>query len=137
MEWGQDMGAGEEKALTKDIEKPMFITHFPAESKAFYMQPDAKNKKVVLGFDLQAPEGYGELIGGSERIHDKELLLQKIKESGLSTKSYEWYLDLRKYGTVPHAGFGMGVDRLVSWLCKADHIKNVIPFPRTINRTYP
>lgn len=137
LEWGRDMGAEAEKKLTEGLEKPVFITHFPAESKAFYMQPDKKNPKLVLGFDLQAPNGYGELLGGSERIHDKDLLLKKIKENNLSTKSYEWYLDLRKYGTVPHAGFGLGVDRLVSWLCKAEHIKNVIPFPRTINRTKP
>jgi len=137
MEWGQDMGAEAEKKLTEGLEKPIFITHFPAESKAFYMQPDQKNPKLVLGFDLQAPNGYGELVGGSERIHDLKLLKQKIKENNISTKPYEWYLDLRKYGTVPHAGFGLGVDRLVSWLCKSDHIRDVIPFPRTINRTTP
>jgi asparaginyl-tRNA synthetase len=101
------------------------------------MQPDPENPEVVLCADLMAPEGYGEIIGGSERIHDLKLLEQRIEEFGLPKKAYEWYLDLRRYGSVPHSGFGLGVERVVTWICRLKHIRETIPFPRTINRVYP
>jgi len=137
LKWGDDMGADEEKVLTGDWKKPCYVTNYPKESKGFYFQPDPKDPKTVLGFDLLAPGGYGEIIGGSQRIYDERLLEQRLKEEGMSTKNYGWYLDLRKYGSVPHSGFGLGVDRLIAWLAGSDHIKNVIPFPRTINRIRP
>ncbi len=135
--WGDDLGADEERALTQDFEKPFFVTHFPKHIKAFYMKPDPKRPEVVLGYDLLAPEGYGEIIGGSQREDDYDKLLQRIKEEGLNPKDYEWYLDLRKYGTVPHSGFGLGVERLVMWVAGLDHIRDATPFPRWRGRIYP
>ena len=135
--WGDDLGADEERALTQDFEKPFFVTHFPKHIKAFYMKTDPKRPEVVLGYDLLAPEGYGEIIGGSQREDDYEKLLQRIKEEGLNPKDYEWYLDLRKYGTVPHSGFGLGVERLVMWVAGLDHIRDATPFPRWRGRIYP
>lgn len=135
--WGDDLGADEERALTQDFEKPFFVTHFPKHIKAFYMKPDPKRPEVVLGYDLLAPEGYGEIIGGSQREDDYDRLLQRIKEEGLNPKDYEWYLDLRKYGTVPHSGFGLGVERLVMWVAGLDHIRDATPFPRWRGRIYP
>lgn len=136
-QWGDDFGAPHETYIAEQYDKPVFITHFPTKMKAFYMQPDPSNPEVVLGADLIAPEGYGEIIGGSERIHDLEFLLERIKEENLPQELYEWYLDLRRYGSVPHSGFGLGLERTVAWLCGIDHIRQTIPFARTLNRVYP
>jgi len=135
--WGDDLGALEESLISEIYDTPVCLTHFPAEIKAFYMQPDEKRPDVVLGVDILASEGYGELIGGGQRIHDPDLLLQRIQDHKLSRRDYEWYLDLRKYGTVPHAGFGMGIERMLSWICKIKHIRETIPFPRLLYRIYP
>ncbi|AOY77252.1 asparagine--tRNA ligase [Clostridium formicaceticum] len=136
-EWGDDFGAPHETYIAEQFDRPVFITHFPTKMKAFYMQPDADNPEVILGADLIAPEGYGEIIGGSQRIHDLDLILQKIKEENLPLEIYEWYLDLRRYGSVPHSGFGLGLERTVAWICGIDHIRQTIPFARTLNRVYP
>ncbi|MCL6579115.1 MAG: asparagine--tRNA ligase [Candidatus Bathyarchaeota archaeon] len=137
IQWGEDLGAPHERFISLKFEKPVFVHRYPAKAKAFYMQPDPKNPEVVLCADLMAPEGYGEIIGGSERIHDLKLLEQRIEEFGLPKKAYEWYLDLRRYGSVPHSGFGLGLERTVMWICKLKHIRETIPFPRTITRIYP
>ncbi|MCM2674370.1 asparagine--tRNA ligase [Alkalicoccobacillus plakortidis] len=135
--WGDDFGSPHETAIAEHYEKPVFITHYPTSLKPFYMQPDANRDDVVLCADLIAPEGYGEIIGGSERIHDYELLKQRIAEHNLSEETYEWYLDLRKYGSVPHSGFGLGLERTVAWLSGVEHVRETIPFPRLLNRLYP
>jgi asparaginyl-tRNA synthetase len=135
--WGEDFGSPHERIISLQFDKPVFVHRYPAKVKAFYMQPDPENPEVALCADLMAPEGYGEIIGGSERIHDLKLLEQRIEEFGLPKKAYEWYLDLRRYGSVPHSGFGLGVERVVTWICKLKHIRETIPFPRTINRVYP
>jgi asparaginyl-tRNA synthetase len=137
IQWGEDLGAPHEKVISLKFEKPVFVHRYPAKAKAFYMQPDPENPEVALCADLMAPEGYGEIIGGSERIHDLKLLEQRIEEFGLPKKAYEWYLDLRRYGSVPHSGFGLGIERTVTWICKLKHIRETIPFPRTITRIYP
>jgi len=137
IEWGEDLGAPHERYISLQFEKPVFVHRYPAKAKAFYMQPDPQNPEVVLCADLLAPEGYGEIIGGSQRIHELKLLEQRIEEFGLPKEAYEWYLDLRRYGTVPHSGFGLGIERTVMWICKLKHIREAIPFPRTINRVYP
>ncbi|MCX8197538.1 MAG: asparagine--tRNA ligase [Candidatus Micrarchaeota archaeon] len=134
---GQDLGADEEAILTQEDEKPIFVTNFPSKIKAFYMREDPKNPGTVLNADMLAPEGHGEIIGGSERIWDYDELMRKIKENNLNPKDYEWYIDLRRYGSVPHSGFGLGIERLVKWMLNLDHIRDAIPFPRTINRGYP
>ena len=135
MKWGDDFGADEERVLTKHFDKPFFITGFPREIKAFYMRSDPTDPRVVLGADLLAPEGYGEIIGGSER----ELDIQSMKDrlGNIDTKPYEWYFDLRRYGSVQHSGFGLGIERVIMWLCKLEHIRDTIPFPRVLNRAYP
>lgn len=135
--WGTDIGYEEEKILTESFDKPFFVSHFPKAVKAFYHMPDPKNPKVTLSTDLLAPEGYGEITGGGQRIHDLKLLLERIKEDGLNAEDYKWYIDLRRYGTVPHSGFGMGVERTVMWICKLEHIRDSIAFPRLINRIFP
>ncbi len=137
IEWGDDLGADEERTLTMEFNKPFFVTHFPKQIKAFYMKLDPTRPDVVLGFDMLAPEGYGEIIGGSEREDDYEKLLKRIIEFGLNPDDYKWYLDLRKYGTVPHSGFGLGVERLVMWIAGLDHIRDATPFPRFRERIYP
>ncbi|MHA1649449.1 MAG: asparagine--tRNA ligase [Candidatus Helarchaeota archaeon] len=137
IEWGEDLGADEERALTKDRKTPLFIYNYPREAKAFYHKPDPSNPKVVNCADCLAPEGHGEIIGGGQRIHDKDELLQRIKDANLNPKDYEWYIDLRRFGTVPHAGFGLGMERLIKWICKLDNIRDTIPYPRTIRRVYP
>lgn len=137
VQWGDDLGSPEETFLANYFDKPVFLTHFPAKIKAFYMQPDPENPDVVLAADLLAPEGYGEIIGGSERIHDYDLLLQKMKEFNLNEEQYQWYLDLRRYGSVPHSGFGIGLERTVAWICKLDHIRETIPFPRMLHKLTP
>jgi len=133
---GNDLGADDETMLTKKYDKPIFVTHYPAEVKAFYMKRD-ETGKFALCSDLLAPEGYGEVIGGSEREADYKVLLERIKEHNLSVEQFAWYLDLRKYGSVPHSGFGYGLERLVAWICGLEHIRETIPFPRLINRINP
>ncbi len=137
MEWGDDFGAPEETLLSEVFDIPVCLTHFPAKIKAFYMQPDEKRPDLVLGVDMIASEGYGEIIGGGQRIHDLALLEKKVKEFKLPRQAYEWYLDLRKYGSVPHAGFGLGIERTVAWICRIKHIRETIPFPRLLYRIYP
>lgn len=136
-EWGEDLGGGDETIIASQFDRPVFVHRYPTEIKAFYMKPDPDRPDVVLGSDLLAPEGYGEVIGGGERISDPELLLQRIREHKLPEEDYAWYIDLRKYGTVPHSGFGMGLERAVSWICGLSHLREAIPFPRLINRLYP
>jgi asparaginyl-tRNA synthetase len=135
--WGTDMGYEEEKVLTENFEQPFFVSGFPKGVKAFYHMPDPKNPKVTLSVDLLAPEGYGEITGGGQRTHDLNTLLTRMKEEGLKPEEYKWYVDLRRYGTVPHSGFGMGVERTLAWICKLEHIRDAIAFPRLINRLYP
>ncbi len=137
IKWGDDLGYEQEKLLTAHFDCPFFVTKYPRKAKAFYHKPDPENPEVTLSVDLLAPEGYGEITGGGQRIEDYETLVSRIKEEGLDPKSYQWYLDLRKYGSVPHSGFGMGLERVVSWVCKLDHIRDAIAFPRLINRLYP
>ena len=137
IKWGDDLGADEERVLTEEFDTPFFITHFPKEIKAFYMKLDSKNPKVVLGFDLLAPEGYGEIVGGSVREDSYDILLKRMLELGLNPEEYKWYLDLRKYGTIPHSGFGLGIERTVMWIAGLDHIRDAIPFPRFRERIYP
>jgi asparaginyl-tRNA synthetase len=137
MEWGDDFGAPEETLLSEIFDLPVSITHFPAKIKAFYMEPDEKRPELVLGVDMIASEGYGEIIGGGQRIHDLDLLEKKIKEFKLPRKDYEWYLDLRKFGSVPHSGFGLGIERMLGWICKIKHIRETIPFPRLLYKIYP
>lgn len=132
-----DLGADDETMLTKLYDNPIFITHYPAEVKAFYMKRDPQDESRVLGADLLAPEGYGEIIGGSQREDDYEILKERILEFGLKVEDYQWYLDLRKYGTVPHGGFGFGLERITAWICGLQHIREAIPFPRTIYRITP
>jgi asparaginyl-tRNA synthetase len=135
--WGDDFGAPHETAIAEHFEKPVFITHYPTALKPFYMQPDHKRNDVVLCADLIAPEGYGEIIGGSQRIHDYDLLKKNIEAHQLSLDAYAWYLDLRKYGSVPHSGFGLGLERTVAWISGVEHVRETIPFPRLLNRLYP
>lgn len=137
IKWGDDIGADEERALTQDLNVPFFLTMFPKHLKSFYMKVSDERPEVVLGFDLEAPEGYGEVVGGSQREDRYDVLLQRIKENNLNPDDYQWYLDLRRYGSVPHSGFGLGVDRLVMWIAGLDHIRDAIPFPRLRERIYP
>ncbi|OIJ15812.1 asparagine--tRNA ligase [Anaerobacillus arseniciselenatis] len=137
IEWGEDFGAPHETAIAESFEKPVFITNYPAEIKAFYMKPHPERSEVVLCADLIAPEGYGEIIGGSQRIDDMDLLKQRYDEHNLSEDAYKWYLDLRRYGSVPHSGFGLGLERTVAWVCGLEHVRETIPFPRLLNRLYP
>jgi len=135
--WGDDFGSPHETAIAEHYEKPVFITHYPIGIKPFYMQPHPERDDVVLCADLIAPEGYGEIIGGSERIHDYDLLKQRLAEHNLDEKAYAWYLELRKQGSVPHSGFGLGLERTVAWISGAEHVREAIPFPRLLNRLYP
>jgi asparaginyl-tRNA synthetase len=135
--WGDDLGAPHETAIAESFEKPVFITHYPTSLKPFYMQPDPNREDVVLCADMIAPEGYGEIIGGSERIHDHDLLKQRIEEHGLDSDAYKWYSELRQYGSVPHSGFGLGLERTVAWISGVEHVRESIPFPRLLNRLYP
>lgn len=137
VKWGDDLGGDEETALSESSEKPVFIHHYPAAIKAFYMKPDSENPKTVLNNDLIAPEGYGEIIGGSERIDDLQLLEKKLAEFKLKEADYEWYLDLRRFGSFPHSGFGIGLERTVGWICGLKHVRETIPFPRLLNRLRP
>jgi len=137
IKWGDDIGGDEETAISEEFDRPVMVYNYPRKIKAFYMQPDPQRPEVVLCDDMLAPEGYGEIIGASERISDPDLLVERIKEFNLPVESYDWYIDLRKYGTVPHSGFGMGIERIVSWICKLEHIREAIPFARTIYRIHP
>jgi len=136
-EWGGDLGSPDETYLSSKFEKPVMVHRYPTSLKAFYMQPDEERPELALAFDMLAPEGYGEVIGGSQRIHDYDFLVKRLREHKLPEESFQWYLDLRRYGSVPHAGFGMGLERMVAWICGAEHIREVIPFPRMLYRVYP
>jgi asparaginyl-tRNA synthetase len=135
--FGDDFGGDEETLISKEFDRPVLIHRYPSALKAFYMQPDPQRPDLALAFDMIAPEGYGEIIGGSQRIHDYDLLLKRLLEHNLPQESFEWYLDLRRYGSVPHSGFGLGLERTVAWICGTEHIREVIPFPRMIYRVYP
>ena len=136
-EWGGDFGGPDETTLSEQYDRPVMVNRYPAAVKAFYMKPDPQRPELALGVDVLAPEGYGEIIGGGERLADLDLLLQRIKAHDLPQEAFEWYLDLRRYGTVPHGGFGMGIERMVAWLCKLEHVRETIPFPRMLYRLYP
>jgi asparaginyl-tRNA synthetase len=136
-EWGGDLGSPDETYLSAQFERPLMIHRYPAKVKAFYMEPDPQRPDLALCVDVLAPEGYGEIIGGSQRMASHELLLQRIHEHGLPEEAFKWYLDLRKFGSVPHGGFGMGIERAVAWICGLEHVRETIPFPRTLHRLYP
>ncbi|HEX2122465.1 MAG TPA: asparagine--tRNA ligase, partial [Thermoanaerobaculia bacterium] len=135
--FGDDIGGDEETVIANSFDRPVIITRYPAAIKAFYMQPAPEDPALALGMDMIAPEGYGEIIGGSQRIHDHDLLLQRIQEHNLPVDKFQWYLDVRKYGTFPHSGFGMGIERVVAWISGVPHLRETIPYPRMINRIYP
>jgi len=137
IEFGGDFGAPDETALTEELDKPLIVHRWPAEIKAFYMEPDPEDESLVLGMDMLAPEGYGEIIGGSQRIGDPGKLLRKIREHELPEEAYSWYIDIRKNGGVPHSGFGMGLERAITWITGINHLRETIPYPRMINRLYP
>lgn len=136
-EWGNDLGGSDETLIAEHYNKPVMVHRYPAEVKAFYMKRDPENEKLALAVDMLAPEGYGEIIGGSQREDNLDLLLERIKEHDLPEEFFSWYLDLRKYGSVPHSGFGLGLERTVSWMCGLDHLREAIPFPRMIYRNTP
>ncbi|MBA94072.1 MAG: asparagine--tRNA ligase [Candidatus Marinimicrobia bacterium] len=137
IQWGDDFGSPEETHIANQYDCPVIVHRFPSDIKAFYMKRDPKNEKVVLGMDILAPEGYGEIVGGSERETDIDILIERIKEEKLNQSDYDWFLDLRKYGSVPHSGFGMGLERVVAWICGLSHIRETIPFARTMTRLNP
>ncbi len=137
IQWGSDLGNTDETLLTQDFDRPVMVDRYPSAIKAFYFQPDKNRPDVALGVDIIAPEGYGEIVGGGQRIHDLALLEQRLKEHNLPPEAFNWYLDLRRFGTVPHAGFGMGVERVVAWMCGLEHVRETIPYPRMLYRTRP
>jgi asparaginyl-tRNA synthetase len=137
IQWGGDFGNADETLVTEDLDRPLMVDRYPSAIKAFYFQPDENRPEVAMGVDVLAPEGYGEIIGGGQRIHDLDLLMKRLEEHKLPPEAFGWYLDLRKYGTVPHGGFGMGVERVVAWLCGLDHVRETIPYPRMLYRTRP
>ncbi len=137
IEWGDDFGGDEETAISEEFDRPVFVHHYPSEMKAFYMKPDPENDRLSLSADLLAPEGYGEIIGGGERIDDYDLLYKRMVEEGLPIEDYKWYLDLRKYGSCPHSGYGLGIERTLAWIAKLPHVRETIPFPRLLYRIYP
>ena len=137
IKWGGDFGNTDETLLTQDYDRPVMVDRYPTEIKAFYFQPDELRPEVALGVDVIAPEGYGEIIGGGQRIHDLSLLEKRLDEHELPREAFNWYLDLRRFGTVPHGGFGMGVERFVAWMCGLEHIRETIPYPRMLYRTRP
>ena len=137
IQWGDDIGGDEETALANKFDRPVMVSRYPTAIKAFYMQPDPQNPDVVLGLDMLAPEGYGEIIGGSQRIHDHDLLKSRIEANGLPVEAFQWYLDVRKYGSFPHSGFGMGLERFVAWMCGLPHLRETIPYPRLLYKIYP
>jgi asparaginyl-tRNA synthetase len=136
-EWGGDFGSPDETYLSAQFDKPVMVHRYPAQVKAFYMEPDPQRPELALCVDVLAPEGYGEIVGGSQRMASHELLVQRIHEHGLPEEAFKWYLDLRKYGSVPHGGFGMGIERVVAWICGLEHVRETIPFPRMLHRLYP
>ncbi|TET21146.1 MAG: asparagine--tRNA ligase, partial [Candidatus Cloacimonadota bacterium] len=136
-EWGEDFGAPHESIISKNFDKPVHVTHFPSTIKPFYMKRLPEDEKIALGFDMLAPEGYGEIIGGGQREDDIKTLEKRIKDENLPTKSFQWYLDLRRYGSVPHSGFGLGIERTITWICGIHHIRESIAFPRLLDRVYP
>jgi asparaginyl-tRNA synthetase len=137
IQWGGDFGGTDETILSEQYDRPVLVTRYPSQVKAFYMAPDPERAEVALCVDMLAPEGYGEIIGGGERLADLDLLLQRIEQHQLPREAFEWYLDLRRYGSVPHAGFGMGIERVVAWICGLDHVRETIPFPRMLYRLTP
>jgi asparaginyl-tRNA synthetase len=136
-EWGSDLGGTDETALSEHFNGPVAVDRYPAAVKAFYMKPDPARPDLSLSVDVLAPEGYGEIIGGGQRLDDYDELLRQIDAHRLPREAFEWYLDLRRYGTVPHAGFGMGIERVVAWICGLEHVRETIPYPRTLYRLYP
>jgi asparaginyl-tRNA synthetase len=136
-EYGTDLGGTDETVLSEHFDRPVCITHYPGSVKAFYMKPDPEQPEKALCVDVLAPEGYGEIIGGGQRLDDLDLLRQRIREHDLPEEAFQWYLDLRRYGTVPHGGFGMGIERCVAWICKLEHVRETIPYPRMLYRLYP
>ena len=136
-DWGNDFGGTDETLISEQFDRPVMVHHFPARIKAFYMKRDSKNEELALALDVLAPEGYGEIIGGSQREDDYDTLLRRLKEHHLPQKAFDWYLDLRRYGSVPHSGFGLGIERTVAWICGLDHVRETIPFPRMIYRLTP
>ena len=137
IQWGGDFGATDETMISEDFDRPVLVHRYPSQVKAFYMAPDPGRPEVALCVDMLAPEGYGEIIGGGERLADYDLLLRRIEEHHLPKQAFEWYLDLRRYGSVPHAGFGMGIERVVAWICGLEHVRETIPFPRMLHRLTP
>jgi asparaginyl-tRNA synthetase len=137
IEWGSDFGGTDETLLAEEFDRPVLVEKYPAQVKAFYFQPDSERPELALGVDMLAPEGYGEIIGGGQRIHDYDLLLKRIEEHHLPKEAFDWYLDLRRFGSVPHAGFGMGIERCVAWMCGLEHIRETIAYPRMLYRTRP
>jgi len=137
IEWGGDFGGTDETLLSEEFDRPVMVDRYPAQVKAFYFETDPNRPELALGVDVLASEGYGEVIGGGQRVHDYDLLLQRIKDHNLPQEAFEWYLDLRRFGAVPHGGFGMGVERCVAWLCGLEHIRETIAFPRMLYRTRP
>jgi asparaginyl-tRNA synthetase len=136
-EWGGDLGSPDETYISSQFDKPVMVHRYPAQVKAFYMEPDPQRPELALCVDVLAPEGYGEIIGGSQRMASYDLLVKRIHEHGLPEEAFKWYLDLRKFGSVPHGGFGMGIERVVAWICGLEHVRETIPFPRMLNRLYP
>jgi asparaginyl-tRNA synthetase len=136
-EWGKDLGGSDETIISRMHDRPVFVTHYPKEAKAFYMKHKDLDSKVVENVDLLAPDGYGEIIGGSQREDDLDMLIAAMKANDLDPMDYDWYVDLRKYGSIPHGGFGLGIERTVAWLCGLKHVRETIPFPRTMGRIYP
>ncbi len=137
IQWGSDFGGTDETLLAEEFDRPVLVEKYPAQVKAFYFQPDAERPELALGVDMLAPEGYGEIIGGGQRVHDYDLLLKRIEDHKLPKEAFEWYLDLRRFGSVPHAGFGMGIERCVAWMCGLEHIRETIAYPRMLYRTRP
>ena len=137
LSWGEDLGAGQETIISNHFDKPVLIHRYPAAIKAFYMKNDPDRSEVALCVDMLAPEGYGEIIGGGQREDDPAILKQKIDEAELPAEDFAWYLDVRRYGSVPHAGFGLGIERTVGWICGLEHVRESIPFPRLMDRLYP
>ncbi|HMP72998.1 MAG TPA: asparagine--tRNA ligase [Kiritimatiellia bacterium] len=135
--WGKDFGGDEETVLSRQFDQPLFITEYPREVKAFYMKRNPDNQRVVLNLDMLAPEGYGEIIGGSVREDQLDLLTSRMAEEGMDPAPYQWYLDLRRYGSIPHGGFGLGIERTIAWICGLKHVRETIPFPRLLGRIYP
>jgi asparaginyl-tRNA synthetase len=137
IQWGGDFGGTDETLITEGLDRPLIVDRFPTQIKAFYFEPDPTRPELALGVDFIAPEGYGEIIGGGQRIHDLDLLLKRLEEHQLPREAFDWYVDLRKFGSVPHSGFGMGIERFVAWMCGLEHVRETIAFPRMLNRTRP